>query len=243
MPDAATQAQDDWGGCTAAAVTERLVADHNREMDEQQAHFVRAQQKQSPFAQAVEQLECIMEHLRACGVTLEAALAPVQEAYPDVRLEMSTEGQVFVRSDGTRIAHETIDTDRHVQHMYTAHKSLCADVNTLRKHALAVARRKPGDRGAVLPPRIATRVQMLLTVTLPCILKSARADGMRFLRDYVRGYMHLMITDRLGAARELCDNLMAVLWDESLIMPLQPPAIVKFPLNPFQVVTLPSFVS
>ena len=101
MPDAATQAQDDWGGCTAAAVTERLVADHNREMDEQQAHFVRAQQKQSPFAQAVEQLECIMEHLRACGVTLEAALAPVQEAYPDVRSEWSTEGQVFVRSDGT----------------------------------------------------------------------------------------------------------------------------------------------
>ena len=108
--------------------------------------------------------------------------------------------------------------------MYTAHKNLCADVNTLRKHALAVARRKPGDRGAVLPPRIATRVQMLLTGTLPCILKSARADGMRFLHDYVRGYMHLMITDRLGAARELCDNLMAVLWDESLIMPLQPPA-------------------
>ena len=79
------------------------------------------------------------------------------------------EGQVFVRSDGTRIAHETIDADQCVLHLYTAHKNLCADVETLRKHALVVARRKPGDRGAVLPPRIATRVQMLLTVMLPSI--------------------------------------------------------------------------
>ena len=81
MPDAATQAHDDWDGCTAAAVTDRLNADHNREMDEQQAQFARAQQKQSPFTLAVDELECIIEHLRAHCNTLEVAFAPVQEAY------------------------------------------------------------------------------------------------------------------------------------------------------------------
>ena len=140
----------------------------------------------------------------------------------------SVQGQVFVRRDGTRLTRETIDADQRVLHLHTTHKNLCAAVNALRKHALAVARRKPGDRGAVLPPRIATRVQMLLTVTQPSILKSVRADGVpspiRDHRDYVTDYFQMIVSDRRLAADELCDNLMAVLWDESLIMPLQPPA-------------------
>eukprot|EP01043_Picozoa_sp_COSAG02_P006293 COSAG02_NODE_178_length_31091_cov_59.242482_9_plen_152_part_00 len=63
------------------------------------------------------------------------------------------EGLVFVHSDGTRVAHETIDADQCVRHLDMMHTNLCADVEALRKHALTIARRKPGDRGAVLPPR------------------------------------------------------------------------------------------
>ena len=76
----------------------------------------------------------------------------------------------------------------------------------------------------MLPPRVANRLKMLLTVMLSHPLTKVRHDSMRQLRDYVEYWMHLYASKQLAAARELCDSLMAVLWDESLIMPLQPPA-------------------
>ena len=224
MPDVATQTQDEWGGCAAAALTDRLNTDHNRELDEQLSLFKQAQRKQSPFAHAVEEVECLIDLMRTHNSVVEAALAPVREAYPVVRSEYSTEGLVYVHSDGTPIDKATIAADQRVGHLHTTHRTLCEDVEKLRKHAMVVARRKPGARGAVLPPRVATRVKMLLTVALPSILKDALTDSYRRHNEYVTRHYHFRVSKRLTAARELCDSLMAALWDESLIMPLQPPA-------------------
>ena len=62
MPDTTTQTQDEWDQLNGAAVlTERLCADHVREMDEQRALFARAQQKQSPFTQAADEIEFLIQ--------------------------------------------------------------------------------------------------------------------------------------------------------------------------------------
>ena len=55
-------------------------------------------------------------------------------------------------------------------------------------------------------------------------VKDALADSFRCHNEYVTRHYHFRVSNRLAAARELCDNLMAALWDESLIMPLLPPA-------------------
>ena len=201
-------------------LTERLCAEHVREMDEQRALFARAQQKQSPFTQAADEIEFLIQMVHTCLTAVEAALPVVKDAYPGVRVYSSGE---YVRGDGTQIAPATIDADQNLRRLVTAHKTLCNTVAALRDHALTVARRKPGTRGGVLPPRIATRCRILLTVALPgalhCLRYCSHTHG-----KYTTANMHDYILRQSATTRELCDNLTAVLWDEELIMPLQPPA-------------------
>ena len=223
MPDVATQAHEEWDGCDAAALMEDFTAGHNRELAEQQSAFVRAQQKQSPFAQAVDEIEYLLELACARVDTMETALELVRAAYPKVRDEWSTEGPMFVRDNTCHIAAATIDADERVFQLFTAHNDFTDTLQDVVKYTMRIAKREPKDRGAVLPPRIAARVKLLLTVTYADMVHSARNLHVP-MRNHVLVKVHRWLANYVTTMRELRDNLMAIMWDESLIMPLCPPA-------------------
>ncbi|MDA8539176.1 hypothetical protein N9K47_00360 [bacterium] len=227
MPDVATQAHEEWDGCDAAALMEDFTAGHNRELADQQSAFVRTQQKQSPFAQAVDEIEYLLELACARANTMETALEPVRAAYPDVHAEFVKDDDGFVdevayvRANKCHISLTQIEADDRMRRLHTARMHFTDTLAIVVKRVMRIANREPKARGAVLPPRIATRVKLLLTVDNSDLVLSVHNQEVRHM---VLRNVHERLADHVAAMRALRDNLMAIMWDESLIMPLCPPA-------------------
>ena len=199
----------------AAKLTERLNRDHNAELDEQQQLFADSRQKPTAFLQFADTMEVLINKAKDTYCKMHRAATTLQSQLPTEREKYNDATRLYewVGQDGNRLSDEAVkeaearlweykrayDTDR-------AHK-LKSSIRAALNKAL-----KSDD----VPHRVVNRMLLALKHDIDVDLHYCTCyHGPNTLNYGIAILLSCM---------RACDDMIDILWDKSLTLPIQHPS-------------------